>query len=97
MDCSKILTHRKPELAKFLTELQVHESIADEKNGRGFSGRYSVMTEGFKDYRNIVMKRKQNRTQWVEPNTVLINEDVQLMEYPATKEGIIQSWAERNV
>jgi dipeptidyl-peptidase III len=97
MDRSKILTHGKPALAKFLTKLQIYKSIADDKNGRDFFGRYCIITEEFKDYRNIVMKRKENRTQWVQPNTVLVNRDVQLKEYPATKEGIIQSWAERDV
>jgi dipeptidyl-peptidase-3 len=97
LDRSKILSHGQVALRHFLRELQLHKSTAHEKEGREFFGKYSEMTKDFEEYRSIVLKRKPNRTQWIQPNTVLEKDEVHLREYPATKEGLIMSWAERSV
>jgi dipeptidyl-peptidase-3 len=98
LDRSKIVSEGVPALQQFLKTLQVYKSTADVQRGRQFFDKYSEMTDEFKRHRQVSMKIKPNRTKWIQPN-VFLNTDgtVHLKEYPATKEALIQSWAERKV
>jgi dipeptidyl-peptidase-3 len=98
LDRKKITSDGVPALAQFLKKLQVYKSSADIEGGRKFYDRYSAMTDDFKSHREVAMKIKPNRTQWIQPNMFLDDDGkVELREYPASKEALIQSWAERNV
>ncbi|KAF2702775.1 peptidase family M49 [Pleomassaria siparia CBS 279.74] len=94
----RIVSDGVPALEHFLKTLQVYKSTADVKGGRPFFDRYSEMTDDFRKHRNVSMNIKPNRTQWIQPNLFLNNDGtIELKEYPATKEALVQSWAERNV
>ncbi|XWW92118.1 hypothetical protein V2A60_000040 [Cordyceps javanica] len=97
LDRTKIRSHAVPALSKFLLQLQVYKSTADSQQGIPFFDNHSRVDEKFAGYRRIVTQKSVPRIQYVQPNTVLENGVVQLREYPATKEGLIQSWVERDV
>lgn len=97
LDRSKINSHGKPAVGKYLQKLSVYKSIADVKNG---SDLYATMTgvgEVMAGYRDVVLRKKQPRKQFVEANTFLKNGGVELKHYDATCEGLIQSYVERDL
>ena len=51
----------------------------------------------FGQWRSIIMDRKQPRKMFVQSNTVRDDDsgDVKLIDYPATHQGLIESWKER--
>ncbi|KAF2807643.1 uncharacterized protein BDZ99DRAFT_509861 [Mytilinidion resinicola] len=51
----------------------------------------------FARYHLIVLAKESPRIQYVQPNTFVEYEEVNLREYPATKEALIQSWVERDI
>jgi dipeptidyl-peptidase-3 len=48
-------------------------------------------------WRDIVLSKKQPKWVYVQANTFLLGEEVVLKEYDATVEGVIRSWAERDI
>ena len=66
---------------------------------------YEEMTavdEYFLRVREVVLRKKQPRKLFVQPNTMVVRgddgmEEVVLKDYEASYLGIIQSWAERKV
>lgn len=97
VDREKIYSHGAPRLAKFLLHLQVYKSTAQVENMKTFYETYTAVEEPFIGYREIVMKRKPNRIQYVQPNTYEEGGQIVLRQYSANKESLIQSWTERNV
>lgn len=97
LERSKIKSHAVPALSKFLLHLQVYKSTANAVDGAALLSRYSDVDERFSNYHPIVLRKKPRRIQYVQPNTYEENGQVYLREYPATREGLIQSWAERAI
>lgn len=101
LDRSKILSHGRPAVEAYLQKLHVYKSTADVEAGRKL---YEEITEvdewwGGK-VRPVVLEKKTPRKVFVQANTVLEGEgggEVVLREYEATMEGMIRSFAERDV
>ena len=99
LDRNKILTHGRPAVEKFLQKLHVYKATADVAEGKKL---YEEMTRVEGEYwreriRGEVMRRKTPRKVFVQANTVEVDGRVELREYEATMEGMIRSWAEREV
>ncbi len=97
LDRGKIKSHAVPALSKFLLHLQIYKSTANVRDGVALLNRYSDVDERFSNYRHIVAREEPLRIQYVQPNTFKEDDHVYLREYPATKEGLIQSWVERDI
>jgi dipeptidyl-peptidase-3 len=101
IDRSKILTAGRKAVEAYLQKLHVYKSTADKETGTKF---YNQMTEvepvfwGEK-IRNEVLRNKQPRKVFVQANTILdeATGKVSLVEYESSLEGMIKSYAERNV
>ncbi|KAL9578892.1 MAG: hypothetical protein Q9212_005427 [Teloschistes hypoglaucus] len=101
IDRGKILTVGRKAVEGYLRKLHVYKCTADVEEGRRL---YEEMTgvdawwEG--SVRPEVLRRKVPRKVFVQANTV-VEEDgegkVVLREYEASVEGMIRSWAERDV
>ncbi|OTB08846.1 hypothetical protein M426DRAFT_316873 [Hypoxylon sp. CI-4A] len=101
LDRSKILTSGRKAVGDYLQKLHIYKSTADIETGGKF---YSDMTHVDPDFwgkkvRDEVLRNKQPRKVFVQANTYVdeATGKVTLKHYDATPEGIIQSWAERNV
>ncbi|KAJ5931357.1 hypothetical protein N7516_005846 [Penicillium verrucosum] len=98
LDRSKILTHGRPAVEKYLQKLHVYKSTADIEAGKGlYDGITSVDSWWGTTVRDVVLKNKVPRKVFVQANTILEGDQVSLKEYEPTLEGLIQSFAERNV
>lgn len=99
LDRSKIATVGKEAIGNFLRRLQVYKSTGNVAAARAMYDKYSLVTDAepypFQRWRAIVMERKKPRHMFVQPNTRLVDGKVELVEYEATAEGLIQSWNER--
>ncbi|KAL8661151.1 MAG: hypothetical protein Q9202_005866 [Teloschistes flavicans] len=99
LDRGKILTVGRRAVEAYLQKLHVYKCTADVEAGRRL---YEEMTDvdGWWEgkVRPEVMRRKVPRKVFVQANTVEEEEGkVRLKEYEATVEGMIRSWAERDV
>ena len=101
LDRNKILKVGRPAVEAYLQKLHIYKCTADIENGRKL---YEDMTAVEGDFwtrqlRDLVLKKKTPRKVFVQANTVLDEEsgEVKLVESEATAEGMIESWALRNV
>jgi dipeptidyl-peptidase III len=98
LDRSKILSHGRPAVEKYLQKLHVYKSTANFDAGKAL---YDDMTHVDEFYaekvREVVISKKVPRKIIVQANTFLEADNVVLKDYPATLEGIIQSYAERSL
>lgn len=97
LDRSKIETVGKKAVGDYLQKLHVYKTTADVENGSKF---YADMTRVDRDmakFRNAVLAAKLPRKQFVQVNTKLNGDGVDLVEYESTFKGLIQSFIERNV
>ncbi|KAL4783221.1 peptidase family M49-domain-containing protein [Aspergillus varians] len=96
LDRSKILSHGRPAVEKYLQKLHVYKSTADVEAGKALYDDITSIDEWWgTKVRDIVLKNKVPRKVFVQGNTILEGEEVILKEYEPTLEGIIQSFAER--
>uniref|UniRef100_A0AAY4ARL4 Dipeptidyl peptidase 3 n=1 Tax=Denticeps clupeoides TaxID=299321 RepID=A0AAY4ARL4_9TELE len=99
LDRNKIHTVGKTAIQKFLCKLQVHKSTADVEGGRTLYEGYSAVTsDGSHDFlklRETVLLRKEARKMFVQANTKVKGETVELLEYEGSAAGLIQSFTER--
>ncbi|KAK4506981.1 hypothetical protein PRZ48_000715 [Zasmidium cellare] len=97
LDRSKIDSHGRPAVNKFLQKLQVYKATADFENGKALYEEYTNVNDWFaKKVRPIVVKSAKPRKVFVQANTILEGDDVVLKEYEATPEGMIQSFVDRD-
>nr|5YFB_A Chain A, Dipeptidyl peptidase 3 [Desarmillaria tabescens]5YFB_B Chain B, Dipeptidyl peptidase 3 [Desarmillaria tabescens]5YFC_A Chain A, Dipeptidyl peptidase 3 [Desarmillaria tabescens]5YFC_B Chain B, Dipeptidyl peptidase 3 [Desarmillaria tabescens]5YFD_A Chain A, Dipeptidyl peptidase 3 [Desarmillaria tabescens]5YFD_B Chain B, Dipeptidyl peptidase 3 [Desarmillaria tabescens] len=98
VDREKVLSKGKEVVGQLLIELQVRKSTADGTGSRDF---YTTLTEPISGWegkiRDIVLKKKLPRKIFVQPNTFVVNGEVQLKEYPLTAAGVIESFIERRL
>jgi dipeptidyl-peptidase-3 len=99
LDRSKILTTGRKAVEGYLQKLHVFKSTADKEEGTRL---YEKMTEVEPDFwgtkvRGQVLKQKQPRKVFVQANTVLGDGGVELREYDVSLEGMVKSYAERDV
>lgn len=96
LDRSKIISHGRPAVEKFLQKLQVYKATADLKAGKELYEGITSVDEWFaKKVRPAVIAAAPPRKVFVQANTVLKDDKVVLKEYPATPEGLIQSYFDR--
>ncbi|XP_035289426.1 dipeptidyl peptidase 3 isoform X3 [Anguilla anguilla] len=99
LDRSKIHTVGKDAIKRFLCKLQVHKSTADVEGGRALYEGYSEVTStGSHDFlrlRETVLLRKEARKMFVQANTRVKGESVELVEYEGSAGGLISSFTER--
>ena len=96
LDRSKIMTVGLPAVEIFLKKIQVYKSTADYAAAKAmYVDGYSVVPADLLALRDVVLAKKKERPLFVQPNLVLKGEEVSLMEYPATVEGVVQSFQER--
>lgn len=97
MDRSKIRSVGAPAVADFLAKLQIYKATADEEKGTAFYLEATSVPEEWIELRDIVLKNKQPRKCFVQPNTLIDGDQVVLKEYDPSPEGMIQSYIERHV
>ena len=97
IDRTKILSSGIPTIGKFLQKLHIFKSTADVTRGTKVFEEMSAVDDYFLRIREVVLRRKQPRKLFVQPNTVIDNGQVILKDYEASYLGIIRSWAERGV
>ncbi|XP_053702230.1 dipeptidyl peptidase 3 [Synchiropus splendidus] len=99
IDRSKICTVGKLAIHKFLCKLQVLKSTADVDGGRALYDKYSSVSDSgahnFLRLRETVILRKEDRKMFVQANTRVNGENVELLEYEGSMSGLIQSFTER--
>jgi dipeptidyl-peptidase-3 len=69
----------------------VYKATAQVDKIKAFYDQYTAVDDRFEKLREIVMQRKPNRIQYVQLNTFVEDEKIVLRQYPAIKEGLIQS------
>ncbi|XP_061754696.1 dipeptidyl peptidase 3 isoform X1 [Nerophis ophidion] len=99
IDRSKIHTVGKDAIHKFLRKLQVFKSTADVDKGKALYDGYSTVSESgthnFLRLRETVLLRKEDRKIFVQANTRINEDSVELVEYEGSASGLIQSFTER--
>jgi dipeptidyl-peptidase III len=99
LDRSKILSHGRPAVEKLLQKLHVYKSTADVEAGTKMYDEITHVDEWWGGKaRPVVLDKKTPRKVFVQANTVLQDDGkVTLKEYEPTLEGMVQSYAERDV
>lgn len=98
VDRQAVLSRSKEVMGKLLLEIQIRKSTGDRASAETFYNELTRPTkEWVEDLRPLVMSKKLPRKIFVQPNTRIVgdNEDVELIEYPVSVEGVIQSFIER--
>ncbi len=98
VDQAKILSHGRPAIASLLLRLHIYRCTADVEACRSYYEDLTAVEGVFLEWREIVLANKKPRFVFVQANTVLEDDEtVRLKEYDASAEGMIQSWAEREL
>ena len=97
VDRSRIVSDGKPALAGMLLKLHMYRCTADVKSCRSYYEDLSQVEAEYLEWRRIVLAQKQPKWVFVQANTFLNGDEVILKEYEPTPEGVIQSWAEREL
>lgn len=98
VDRAKVLSHGKEAVGKLLVELQVRKSTADGPGALLFYTQLTKPLSGWEgEIRDLVLKKKLPRKIFVQPNTFVVDGEVQLKEYPLSPAGVIQSFIERQL
>jgi len=100
VDRTKIDTVGRKAISDFLLKLQVYKSTADIESARKMFDRYSAVNNDgqlpWESWRDIIIEKKQPRKLFVQHNTFLEDDKtVKMATYPASTEGMVQSWVER--
>uniref|UniRef100_A0A3P8TGM9 Dipeptidyl peptidase 3 n=1 Tax=Amphiprion percula TaxID=161767 RepID=A0A3P8TGM9_AMPPE len=99
LDRSKIHTVGKNAIHRFLCKLQVFKSTADVDGGRALYDGYSTVSDSgaynFLRLRETVLLRKEARKMFVQANTRVSGDSVELVEYEGSAAGLIRSFTER--
>lgn len=97
VDRGKLLSHGKPALGQLLTCLHIWRCTADVKPCTKYYKILSAVEGRYEEWRKIVASKPKPRWKFVQANTFLRGEEVELKVYDESNEGIIQSWAEREL
>lgn len=98
LDRSKILSHGRPAVERYLQKLHVFKSTADFAAGKALYDEVTHVDEWWETkVRPAVLQNKVPRKVFVQANTAVEGDKVLLREYKPTLEGMIQSYADRDV
>lgn len=100
LDRTKITTVGKDAIAEFLKKLQNYKATANFTDGKAMYNDLSKVSAdnvfgNFLEFRDIVLARKQPRKMFVQAHTELKDDKVELQEFEASAEGIVQSFVKR--
>ena len=95
------MTTGRKAVEAYLQKLHIYKSTADFEAGLKLYTDMTTVDPKFwgTDVRNEVLRNKQPRKVFVQANTILdeANGKVELKEYEASVEGMIKSYAERDI
>ncbi|KAL9108817.1 MAG: hypothetical protein Q9227_006474 [Pyrenula ochraceoflavens] len=99
LDRSKIMTVGQPAVEKYLQKLHIYKSTADAEAAKKMYDETTAVDDWWgQKVRPQVIEKKVPRKVFVQANTVVGDDGkVTLKEYEPTVEGMIQSYAERDV
>lgn len=97
LDRSKILTVGKKAVGEYLQKLHIFKTTADYENGSKLYNDMTNVGPELAKYRDIVMKSKLPRKQFIQANTVIEGDDVVFKSYESSSVGLIESFAQRRV
>ncbi|KAK6507658.1 hypothetical protein TWF481_006083 [Arthrobotrys musiformis] len=97
VDRSKVLTHGKPSLGRFLCRLHIWRCVADAKSCADLYEPLTTVDGAYEEWRQVVCSKPTPRWKFVQANTVLEGQEVVVKVYEENNEGIIRSWAERGI
>lgn len=97
VDRSKMISHGKPALGQMLLRLHMYRCTADVEACRTYYEDLSRVDGEYLAWREVAIANKPPPMVFAHANTFLEGDTVVLKEYDATVEGIVQSWAERDV
>ena len=98
VDRSKILTVGRPAVEDYLQKLHIYKCTADLEAGKQLYDEMTHVTEFWgQQVRAEVLRRKTPRKVFVQANTFEQEGKVTLKEYAPTLEGMIESFAERDI
>ncbi|KAF3914341.1 hypothetical protein AA313_de0206240 [Arthrobotrys entomopaga] len=97
IDRKKIKTSGLPALSDFLLRLHMYRSTADAKGCREYYEELTSPSEHFLRWREMIIANKPAQELFVQDNTFIEDGEVILKKYEATLEGMIKSWADRDV
>ncbi|GMT28781.1 hypothetical protein PFISCL1PPCAC_20078 [Pristionchus fissidentatus] len=97
LDKTKIDSVGMPAVRQFLNKLQAYKSTADVKGATELFNKYGSVGPTELKWREICIAKRKPRRIFVQPNTKLTSDEknAELVTYPETPEGIIQSFVER--
>lgn len=97
VDRSKIRSHGKAALGEMLLRLHMYRCTADVTACRAYYEELSEVHGEYLEWREAVLANKPPPLVFAHANTFMDGDEVVLREYEPTVEGVIQSWADRNV
>ncbi|KIJ29853.1 hypothetical protein M422DRAFT_187851, partial [Sphaerobolus stellatus SS14] len=98
VDKQKVLNEGQAVVGKLLVELQVRKSTADGAGARKYYTDLTTPLPGWDgQIRDLVVNKRLPRKVFVQPNTFVVDGQVQLKEYPLTAAGAIESFIERDI
>ncbi|KAM0787893.1 hypothetical protein ACM66B_003943 [Microbotryomycetes sp. NB124-2] len=98
VDRKACLERGKDVMGKLLLEIQIRKSTGDGKGAAEFYKKLTAPSEHWVNkLRPLVLAKKLPRKVFVQPRTMVVDDDVVLKEYPATLEGVIESFVERGL
>lgn len=94
---SKILSHGRPAVEKYLQKLQIYKATADVESGRKLYQDITAVNDFYATkFRTAVLQKKTARKVFVQANTFIdAGGKVILREYDASPQGMIESFVER--
>lgn len=97
LDKTKIQSHGRPAVNRFLQQLHIFKSTADLEAGKELYERMTNVDDWYRTkLRPEVIRQAKPRKVFVQANTFIEGDKVILKEYEATPEGMIQSFVERD-
>ncbi|KAM3443597.1 hypothetical protein MY4824_000483 [Beauveria thailandica] len=97
VDKSKMQSHGKPALGNYLCRLHIWRCTADVSSCKELYEPLCAVDGDYEEWRKIVCSKPSPRWKFVQPNTFLNGDSVEMKVYDESNEGIIQSWAERDI
>lgn len=92
----KITTIGRKAVEEYLQKLHIYKATADLEEGTKMFEEITSVDEWYKSkLRPVVLAKKTPRKVFVQANTIIKGDDVELLEYDATPAGMITSFVER--
>ncbi|KAM4056900.1 peptidase family M49 domain-containing protein [Hirsutella rhossiliensis] len=97
IDRSKFISHGKPALGHYLCRLHIWRCTADAASCKAFYEPLCAVEGEYEQWRQIVCSKPKPRWKFVQPNTSITGDEVEMKVYEESNRGIIQSWVERGI